>query len=300
MRRVLWISLFVISLLLVAKVDHGQSKVNQRLPNSVVRMNSNPNGLKDYLNERSWDSLFPHRYGYGAEDSPGLQADFYTLRAFIAAAGMFPGFLSEGVEQTRKKELVAFLASIAYETGGGWSTAPGGYWRWGLFYKEEKASAGNRYLYIDSTKRDYPPFPGMSYHGRGPMQLSWNYNYGQFGEAWFGDKDSLLRNPDLLSTDSVLSFASAIWFWMTPQYPKPSCHDIMVGNWKPNHLDSAQGRLPGFGAVVNVINGGVECGHLMENKNTNFRYGYYLFFCDYFGVPAGDYMECGLQKPFGQ
>lgn len=28
-----------------------------------------------------------------------------------------------------------------------------------------------------------PCVPGKSYHGRGPMQLSWNYNYGQVGQV---------------------------------------------------------------------------------------------------------------------
>ena len=39
--------------------------------------------------------------------------------------------------------------------------------------------------YCDATNSDYPCQTGKSYHGRGPMQLSWNYNYGYFSEQVF-------------------------------------------------------------------------------------------------------------------
>lgn len=261
----------------------------------------NPAGRTlDFLDEKTWNILFPHRFGYRPEDTLGHMTDFYTFRAFAKAAAFFPGFLSEGDLQTQKRELAAFLASIAYETGGGWSDAPGGYFAWGLYYVEERPRSGIRFNYVDSVSKRYPPSPGESYHGRGPVQLSWNYNYGKFSEVWFGNKDSLLKNPSELAQDPVLAFVSAIWFWMTPQFPKPSCHDIMVGSWVPESQDSAKGRLPGFGAVVNVINGGVSCGSSLEEVKTVYRYRYYQFFCDYFEVPAGENISCTTQRPFGQ
>jgi basic endochitinase B len=253
-----------------------------------------------YLDEGSWNILFPHRYGYRPDDSLGHMTDFYTFRSFVKAAAIFPGFLSEGDSQTQKRELAAFLASIAYETGGGWSDAPGGYFAWGLYYIEERPRAGLRFNYTDSISKRYPPVGGQSYHGRGPVQLSWNYNYGKFSEVWFGTKDSLLANPSALAQDPVLAFVSAIWFWMTPQFPKPSCHDIMVGKWVGDSQDSLKGRLPGFGAVVNVINGGVSCGNSLEEVKTTYRYRYYQFFCNYFQVPPGENISCTTQIPFGQ
>ena len=33
----------------------------------------------------------------------------------------------------------------------------------------------------------YPCYPGKKYFGRGAKQLSWNYNYGAFSNAMFGD-----------------------------------------------------------------------------------------------------------------
>lgn len=264
----------------------------------VVHTNSKSN-LSLYLNTKKWNELFPNRLGYGkSNNTQKKRIDFYSFKAFSAAAHHFPNFLS-GDETTQKRELAAFLANIAQETSGGWKDAEGGYFKWGLYFVEEQQSDPLN-LYVDSTKKNYPAVIGKSYFGRGPKQLSWNYNYGQFSEAWFGSKDSLLAHPELLAEDAVLSFASALWFWMTPQFPKPSCHDIMVGNWKPTENDLFKGRLPGFGATVNVINGGVECGHGVDLEKTSYRYAYYRYFCNYLQVTPGENIQCTSQKPFGQ
>ncbi len=250
-----------------------------------------------YLSQENWNKLFPNRYGGSSKQK--ANNDFYTLAAFLTAAAHFPQFLSGPDKELNKRELCAFLASMAYETGGGWDAAPGGYYQWGLYFREERGCEKGCPQYADLTKTKYPVTPGQSYHGRGPLQLSWNYNYGQFSEAFFGTKETLLKDPGQVATDPVLAFASAIWFWITPQYPKPSCHDIMSNLWKPTPADIAGGRSPGFGTVVNVINGGIECGK-EPSPNTNYRYGYYQFFCRYFKVMPGENTDCTTQKPFGQ
>ena len=58
--------------------------------------------------------------------------------------------------------------------------------------------------------------------------------------------------------------------------------------------------MPGFGAIVNVINGGVECGNGKALEKTSFRYKYYQYFCKYFNVDPGENIDCDNQKPFGQ
>ncbi len=249
-----------------------------------------------YLNTSQWNELFPNRYGKGLKDSINNNPDFYSFQSFVTACKAFPDFLSTGDEEIQKRELAAFLANIAQETSGGWSNAPGGYFKWGLYFLEEQ---GKHDRYIDTTNKNYPPVMNKSYYGRGPKQLTWNYNYGQFSEAWFGTKDSLLKEPERLSHDPVLSFASAIWFWMTTQPPKPSCHDIITAKWKPSEDDIINNRLPGFGATVNVINGGVECGNQAELEKTSHRYEYYKYFCNYFHVQPGENVSCLNQKPFG-
>lgn len=238
-----------------------------------------------YLNEASWNKLFPHRNA------------LYTFEAFQAAAARFPGFLTTGDDTTRRRELAAFLANVAQETSGGWDKAPGGYCAWGLYFVAERPGTAT---YADTTKHAFPPVPGQAYHGRGPAQLSWNYNYGQFSQAWFGDKNVLLRDPGRLEHEGELAWASAIWFWMTAQPPKPSCHQAVSGEWTPGAGDRANGRFPGFGVTVNIINGGVECGTGKDQDRTLHRYQYYRYFCAFLRVTPGEHVGCADQRPFGQ
>lgn len=39
----------------------------------------------------------------------------------------------------------------------------------------------------------------LSYFGRGAKQLSYNYNYGPFSEAMYGDVRTLLDKPELVA-----------------------------------------------------------------------------------------------------
>ena len=250
-----------------------------------------------YLTKKAWDSIFPHRFCMETKNCPQPNHDFYSYTSFVNAAKLFPKFLNEGPDSLRLRELAAFLAHISQETSGGWASAPGGYFKWGLCFLEEQNQS---FTYADTSNKNYPPVAGVSYIGRGPKQLSWNYNYGQFSEAWYGTKDSLLLHPERLAQDPIMAFASAIWFWMTPQFPKPSCHDIMLGTWQPTAQDSAKGRLPGFGATVNVVNGGVECGKATDLDKTIFRYQYFQYFCRYFLIAPGKNIFCNKQIPFGK
>ena len=252
--------------------------------------------LSDYLDRAKWDELFPNRHRIGKKGAEDLW-DFYSFKEFYEACRMFPAFLGQGDSTVQKRELAAFLANIAQETSGGWPEAPGGYFKWGLYFMQERDSTPD---YWDTSKKAYPPVAGRKYFGRGILQLSGNYNYGQFSEAWFGSIDNLLQHPEYVALDPALNFGSGLWFWMTPQYPKPSCHDIMTGNWRPIAADSAKGRLPGFGATLNVINGGLECGQGPAKEETSHRYQYYRYFCNYFHVSPGDNIECADQRPFGQ
>ena len=70
-----------------------------------------------------------------------------------------------------------------------------------------------------------------------------NYNYGQAGKAIGAD---LINNPDLVATDPIISFKTAIWFWMTPQANKPSSHDVIIGNWRPSAADTSASRVPSY------------------------------------------------------
>jgi chitinase len=135
---------------------------------------------------------------------------------------------------------------------------------------------------------EYPCAPGKTYHGRGPIQLSYNYNYGAVGEALGLD---LLADPDRVTRDSTTTFLTALWFWMTPQSPKPSAHDVMVGRWHSTAQDTAAGRAPGFGMTVNIINGGVECSQPTPPQ-VNDRVAFYQRFTGLLSVDPGAALYC--------
>ena len=108
----------------------------------------------------------------------------------------------------------------------------------------------------------------------------------------------MLKDPDLVTKDAVISFKTAFWFWMTPQSPKPSCHDVITGRWKPSGADQAAGRKPGYGTVTNIINGGLECGKGVDGRVAD-RIGFYKRYCDILGIGYGDNLDCYNQKSFG-
>jgi hypothetical protein len=179
----------------------------------------------------------------------------------------FADFLNTNSIQNNKRELAAFLANISKETTGGWQMPIGGgsegdYANWGLYFVHEvgynSSNGAGTYSQASST---FPPNPNVGYYGRGPIQLSWNYNYGQFSKFLFNDISVLLNNPDLVQQDGVLAFKSAIWFWMMPQCPKPSCHQVMQDVWLPQSGDYSSPKmyLQGFAHTNNIINGGLEC-----------------------------------------
>lgn len=205
-------------------------------------------------------------------------SDFNTLNSEIITQVVdYANFLHEGDYATRRREASAFLANISQETTGGWPTAPDGHYAWGLHFREEVGyeSCPTCLGYRDENHPNYPPAAGKSYHGRGPIQLSWNYNYGQVSEFLFGDKFVLLNEPEQVLQSGALAFQTAIWFWMTPQNPKPSAHDVMVGNWTPSCFDEERNRTAGLGMTVNIINGALECGSGTENSKVVHRIGHF-------------------------
>ncbi|WCJ22595.1 Chitinase family protein [Euphorbia peplus] len=204
---------------------------------------------------------------------------------------MYPKFGKSGCDDTRKREIAAFLAQISHETTGGWATAPDGPFAWGLCFKEEVSPQSN---YCDANNTQWPCVEGKSYKGRGPIQLSWNYNYGPAGQALGFDG---LKNPEIVSNNSLIAFKTGLWFWMTEQKPKPSCHSVMTGKYKPKKADMAANRTAGFGLVTNIINGGLECG-IPNDARVNDRIGYFQRYANLFNVSTGPNLDCANQKPF--
>ncbi|XP_072982845.1 chitinase 10-like [Typha latifolia] len=242
--------------------------------------------ISSIVSEQLFNSIFLHK-----DDSACPGKGFYNYSSFVQATRCFPQFGNTGDLDTRKREIAAFLAQISHETTGGWATAPDGPYAWGLCFKEEVNPQSD---YCDSTNKKWPCYPGKTYHGRGPIQLSWNFNYGPAGKALGFDG---LRNPEIVANDSVISFKTALWFWMTTQKPKPSCHDVMVGLYKPTAADIQANRTAGFGLVTNIINGGLECG-IPNDSRVNDRIGFYKRYAQIFNVDVGPNLDCANQKSY--
>ncbi len=243
----------------------------------------NGGGFAALVSKEVYDAMFLHRNA------------LYAYEALVAAAETFPAFCNEGSLDDQKREAAAFLANISHETTGGWAAAPDGPHAWGLYFTQEVGCEnGGCTGYCDPSNQPWPCTPGKTYHGRGPIQLSWNYNYGQAGDAL---GLPLLTDPDQVTSNGTVAFRTGGWFWMTPQSPKPSCHDVMTGKWTPSAQDQMLGRVPGFGMTINVINGGLEC-YQPTNAKVEDRVGFYQRYTQMLGVDPGPNLYCDKMKSY--
>ncbi|KAK9266658.1 hypothetical protein L1049_021633 [Liquidambar formosana] len=180
--------------------------------------------------------------------------DFYTRAVFLDTLNSYPQFGRVGSVDDSKREIAAFFAHVTHETGH-------------FCYIEEINGASKDYCQEDNTQ--YPCNPNKGYYGRGPLQLSWNYNYGPAGNSIGFDG---LNSPETVATDPVVSFKAALWYWMN------RVHSIITSG-------------QGFGETIRAINGQLECDG--ANPNTvQARVEYYTEYCNQFGVSPGDNLTC--------
>ncbi|KAG6726843.1 hypothetical protein I3842_02G100500 [Carya illinoinensis] len=211
-----------------------------------------------------------------------LGKSFYTRAAFINALGSYKQFGKIGSADDSKREIAAFFTHATHETGSF------------CHIEERNDPATENYCnakktgsiccramveilsekYVDALKDfcdkrypQYPCNPDKKYYGRGPIQLTWNYNYGAAGNSIQID---LLNSPETVATDPIISFKTALWFWMT------NVHQVLN---------------QGFGATIRAINGAIEC----DGRKTDAvksRIQYYTQYCNQLGVAPGDNLSC--------
>ncbi len=209
-----------------------------------------PSPAADFIDEAMFNSMFPARNA------------FYTYSDFINAAASEPFFAGQGDETTRKREIAAFLGQVAHETG-----------------KLEAVRENNQNNdYCDETQAYGCPAGTFGYYGRGPMQLSWNFNYYAAGRANYIDTD-LLNQPDLVATDGLIAWKTAIWFWMNSAPAGTTPHGAMVSGG-------------GFGETTRAINGDLECDGGPSSSAQQWRVQFYTEFCNLLGVDPGPNLNC--------
>jgi chitodextrinase len=154
----------------------------------------------------------------------------------------------------------------------------------------------------DWQNKRWPCAPNKGYFGRGAKQLSYHFNYGAFSEVMFGgDATVLLNNPTQVA-DSWLNLASAIWFFLTPQAPKPAMLHVIDRTWQPSGTELDAGIGYGFGTTINIINGGIECGEQNRYKGQPVnRITYWEGLSDHYQITRQSDEEntCWQQTPFG-
>ncbi|CAD6250393.1 unnamed protein product [Miscanthus lutarioriparius] len=179
---------------------------------------------------------------------------FYTRDAFLAAAGYYPSFGRTGTVDDSKREIAAFFGNANHET---------------IKFCYINEIDGPSKNYCDPNNTQWPCQAGKGYYGRGPLQISWNYNYGPAGQSIGFDG---LGDPDAVARSAVVAFRSALWYWMN------NVHGVVVSG-------------QGFGATIRAINGALECDGKNPNSVNN-RVAYYKQFCQDFGVDPGSNLTC--------
>lgn len=202
------------------------------------------------VSEAQFNQMFPNRNS------------FYTYSGLKEALSAYPEFTGTGSDTVRKQEAAAFLANVSHETGG-------------LVHVVEQNTA-NYPHYCDSSQPYGCPAGNDKYYGRGPIQLSWNFNYKAAGDALNID---LLNNPDLVQNDPAVAWKTGLWYWNTQNGPGTMTpHNAMVNS-------------AGFGETIRSINGSLEC----DGKNpeqVQSRINNYTRFTGILNVTPGDKLSC--------
>jgi predicted chitinase len=200
------------------------------------------------VTQAQFNQMFPNRNA------------FYTYAGLVDAMSKFPTFARTGTDTVRRQEAAAFLANANHETGG-------------LFYITE-INKGNDLC--DESQSYGCPAGTFAYYGRGPIQLSWNFNYNAAGQAL---GLPLLTNPYLVEQQATVAWQTALWYWTTQTGPGTMTpHNAMVNS-------------RGFGETIRSINGSLECNG-RNPAQVQSRVAAYQRFTAILGVAPGANLSC--------
>ncbi|MFD7898181.1 glycoside hydrolase family 19 protein [Streptomyces sp. NPDC059743] len=202
------------------------------------------------VSESQFNQMFPSRNS------------FYTYSGLTAALSAYPGFANTGSDTVKRQEAAAFLANVSHETGG-------------LVHVVEQNTA-NYPHYCDTSQPYGCPAGQAAYYGRGPIQLSWNFNYKAAGDAL---GINLLADPWRVERESAVAWKTGLWYWNTQNGP---------GTMTPHN---AMVNQAGFGQTIRSINGSLEC----DGRNpaqVQSRINNYQRFVQILGTTPGANLSC--------
>lgn len=206
-------------------------------------------GFGSLVTQQQFDSMF----------TGGRHALYQNAYANLVEAAKDPRFAlfaRESSADDQKREIAAFLANVGHESGD-------------LGYAEEiQSNCKSPGCVYCKDSGVYPCTAGQQYFGRGPMQLTWNDNYGAFSEFLGIGKAQLLTNPAKVSQDGALAWKAALWYWMEPS----NAHKSFLSG--------------GFGDTIKAINGALECNGQNPAQVTSRRQRFQKF-CQALGVSPG-------------
>jgi chitinase len=206
-------------------------------------------GFGSLVTQQQFDSMFTGQ-------RHALYSQAYANLLEAAKDPRFALFAREGSADDQKREVAAFLANVGHESGN-------------LGYAEEiQANCKSPGCVYCKASADYPCTAGQQYFGRGPMQLTWNDNYGAFSEFLGIGKTQLLTSPAKVSQDGQLAWKAALWYWMEPS----NAHKAFLNG--------------GFGDTIKAINGALECGGMNPQQVASRRQRFQQF-CAALGVSPG-------------
>ena len=275
----------------------------------------NINTVMKILTEDRWKGLTSHMleneiaHHTEAEGWAPVDQDSFTYENFLRVIARYPYFCAEKgyfdtVEDACIREIAAIFAHGAQETGGDSSPKWKAAFSW---VREDTTFNDNRYDPGSGECAEPLICPDEAhYFGRGIKQLSYYYNYAGFsGSNFSGEYNMLLENPDAVAISGFNAFGSGLWFFMNPQPPKPSMHEVLLGIYTPKLEDgqSFQGITASaktgvkynFEVTTSIINGGVECG--LKDTDKYYRASinrsqYYISLIEYFGgTPTAEEQE---------
>lgn len=271
-----------------------------------TNLQENP-GLDKYITEDFYNQIFSERGGYFIgpkvrgnggfshinvitqnDATTGKKVTAYkhfkaAVNFLYTKGGRYAKLFNEGGKEAIKRELAAMTAHMWQETKG-------------FKYNVEQG-----YHPISDT------YAYGGYHGRGPHQISYDSNYTLVSKFIFGG-NTLMRGgkfnyqgknykigPGAVAIDGRIAWLASLWFFLEPQSPKPSMHDVIIA---PKGKKFSN-KVAGFGLTTSIINGGVECAGQSESKQSVARINYYKQFLKILGVTDDREKSCIASKGVG-